>query len=353
MKKLILSLFILGTIGSLLFYSIYKSPGYKECMGGNLFVVNKLDHNISIIDLSQKTAIKTLEIGIEPHEVIISADKKYLIVSDFGNETNPASEIFLISTETFELLKTIHLKNKTKLHGLELSLDSNKILVTSEGASSLILLNIQTGEIESETKTLGKESHMVLRHPNKTIAYVANIGTNDVSVINYEKDSLVKNIYCGKGTEGLAITPNGNELWTCNKFEDSISIINTENLELIRKLKTGKMPVRLAISPDGSYCISSNHAEGNLYVFDTQSKEIVKKIELPGSSNLLDKLFNDSPTPSSLLFHPSKPFLFVINSNADRTVLLSTDTWKIIGSWKVGDIPDGIAINTQPDNCDF
>lgn len=352
MKKLILSLLVLGSICFGLFYTLYKSPGYNECMGGNLFVVNKLDHNISIIDLSQKEKTRTLDLGIEPHEVIVTADKKHLIVTDFGNKDNPADEIFLISTTTFKLEKTIQLKNRTKLHGLEMSPYPNKILVTSEGAASLMLVNIETGEIESETKTNGKESHMVLKHPIKPIAYVANIGTNDISIIDYEKDSLIKTIYCGKGTEGMALTPDGSELWVSNKFEDSLSIIDTEKMDLTSKLKTGKMPVRLAISPDGNFCVSSNHAEGTLYVFDTRSKEILKKIEFPGSSNIFDKLFNDSPTPSSLLFHPSDPFLFVINSNADRAMLLSTETWKIIGSWKVGDIPDGIAINVKPDDCD-
>lgn len=321
-------------------------------MGGNLFVVNKLDHSISVIDLTNNEKIKTIEVGIEPHEAMLSADKEVLIVSDFGNEKEPASKLFLFSTKTFELIKTIDLKNKTKLHGLAQTADADVILLTSEGSNSLLSIHLKTGEILSETKTLGTETHMVLSHPTKPIAYVSNIGTDNISVIDYKKDSLIRIIYSGDGSEGMALTPDGSELWVCNKFEDSISILNTETLQLVKKLKTDSKPVRVAITINGEYCVSSNLSSGNINVFDTKTKELVRRVEFPGSSNLIDKFFNDSPTPTGLLIHPTKPYLFVINSNADRAVVLSTDNWQIIGSWKVGDIPDGIALNEKPDDCE-
>lgn len=352
MKKLFTIGLIVGVASLSFLYFNYRSPEYKECMGGDLFVVNKLDPSITKIDLSNKKKVKTLVLGIEPHEAIISADKKTLIVSDFGNEEKSADELYLVSTETFKLIKTIKLKNKTKLHGLALSNNPDIILVTSEGAGSLMAVNIQSGKIESETKTLGKESHMVVPHPGRNIAYVANIGSNNVSVINYGKDSLIKNIYCGKGTEGIDLSKDGSELWLSNKFEDSISIISTESFELIQKLKTEKMPVRLAFTNDGKYCVVSNHAAGILSVYDVKTREIAHVVEFPGSSNMADKLFNDSPTPASLVFHPSKPWLFMVNSNADRAMLVSTETWKLMGSWKVGDIPDGMAFNEKPDDCE-
>tara|TARA_R110002096_G_scaffold276109_1_gene469869 strand:+ start:77396 stop:78454 length:1059 start_codon:yes stop_codon:yes gene_type:complete len=352
MKKGLIATTILLIVVLIFIFNKYKSPEYKECLGADLFVVNKLDHSLSKIDLSNKEEIKTLKLGIEPHEVIVSSDEKTLIVSDFGNNAQASNEIHLVDPEKFEIIRTISLEGHNKLHGICLSPNPEIILVTSEGSNSLIKLNIVTGKVMSETKTNGKESHMVLIHPQKPLAFISNIGSNDISVINYQNDSLLKNIYCGKGTEGISISPDGSELWLSNKFEDSISIIDTESLEIIDKLKTDKMPVRLAISPDGKYCVSSNHSSGNLNVFETKSKKLIKKIEFPGSTNVLDKLINDSPSPAGLLFHPNKPYLFVINSNADRATIISMEDWKIIGSWKVGDIPDGIALIEKPFSCD-
>lgn len=351
MKKWILVLLGMGFLACAFLYSYYRSPDYELCMGGNLFVVNKLDHSISIIDLANKEKIKTIDIGIEPHEALLSANKDILVVSDFGNEKKPASQLHLISTKTFKLLKTINLENKTKLHGLALTAEPDVILVTSEGSNSLLSLNLKTGEIESETKTLGTESHMVVSHPTKPVAYVSNIGTGNISIINYKKDSLIKTIYCGAGSEGLALSPKGDELWVCNKFEDSISIINTESLQMVEKLATGSKPVRLAISPDGLFCVSSNLVDGNLTIYNTKTRQLIKRVEFPGSKNIIDKFLNKNPTPTGLLFHPTKKILFIVNSNADSAEVLSTENWEIIGSWKVGDIPDGLALNVKPDDC--
>ena len=351
MKKWILVLLGVGFLALALLYSNFKSPEYELCMGGNLFVVNKLDHTISIIDLANKENEKTIDIGIEPYECLLLKDGKTLVVSDFGNDQKAANEIFLISTSNFEISKTIKLENKSKLHGLALGIDPNILLVCSEETNSLFTVNLESGKIISETKTEGKKSHMVLAHPEKPIAYVSNIESNSISVINYELDSLIKTIKTGKGAEGLALSKNGKELWVSNREENSINILNTENFQSIAKLKTDGRPVRLAISPDSKFCVSSNFAGGNLNVFNTQTKELVAKVEFPGSSNPIDKFFNDSPTPAGLLFHPTKPFLFVSNSNADRAVIVSTMNWEIIGSWKVGDIPDGLALNVKPDDC--
>jgi YVTN family beta-propeller protein len=47
------------------------------------------------------------------------------------------------------------------------------------------------------------------------------------------------------GTESLAITPDGSEVWVTNTKDNSITIINTSNYEVTNTLMTGGEPLKL------------------------------------------------------------------------------------------------------------
>ncbi len=352
MRKWGLGISLVACVLFAITYLSYKSTTPSFCAKGELIVVNKLGRSISAIDLNNQQKTKTYNLGIEPHECLVYPEKNIIIVSDFGKKDQKSNELYILSSEKFELLKTLNVPGHHQLHGLSLTPFPNVILVCSESSNSLLSINVQSGVIESEVNTQGVGAHMIISHPDKSIAYVSNIYTHNVSVIDYKNDSLIAVIPCGKGSEGLCLSKDGEELWVSNMNDHTITVINTATLEAIHTIETGKKPVRISMSPDGKYCVSSNFSDGSMSVFDVNSKQLIKIIKLPGSTNVLDRLFNKSPTPAGLTFHPAKPFLFVSNSNADQAVVISTDSWEVMGSWKVGDMPDGIAFNNKNNNCD-
>lgn len=352
MKKIVFILIGAGLGFFLWAYFSYHTYTGAPCLEGELAVVNKLDHTISFKSLSNSGRDTLIDLGIEPHEIQVSLDGEFWIISDYGSSEKKANRLFLVSTKTHKLLKTITTHRHQFLHGIALTEDPNKILVVAESTNNLLLIDLESGQLLREVYTGQLKSHMVVKHPATQIAYVSNMESGSVSIIDYLNNRILNVINCGRGTEGLAINKNGSELWISNRDDNTVLVLNTRTNFIERTLLTDALPVRVALSPDYKFAVVSNFSGKSITVFDANTKKLLHIVEFPGSGNWVDKIMNDTPTPAGLCFHPDKPFLFVSNSNADKAHIISTITWKIVGTLSVGDIPDGIGFIITEESCD-
>ena len=73
----------------------------------------------------------------------------------------------------------------------------------------------------------GVRPHAIAFTPEGATAYVANDGSNDVSVINTATNTLTATIPVGNDPRGVAVTPMGRYVYVGNRFSDTLSIIDT------------------------------------------------------------------------------------------------------------------------------
>ena len=63
---------------------------------------------------------------------------------------------------------------------------------------------------------------MIVTTPNETKFYVTNTVSGSVSVID-RSTGEVKVLATGPGTEGIAISPDGKEVWAASRIDDKIA----------------------------------------------------------------------------------------------------------------------------------
>lgn len=95
--------------------------------------------------------------------------------------------------------------------------------------------------------------------PDGSTVYVANAGSNTVSVIDAATGLVTKTIKVGRTPSGLALKLDGSRLFVANAGSNTVTIINTSTRAVTKTIKVGSGPVGLAFSPDGTA----------LYVTDT------------------------------------------------------------------------------------
>ncbi len=346
MKKIKLILVLLGVffLTSLIIIYVVRRPSYTIQTNGKLYIVNKLSSNITIFDLYQGKVINNeLPINIEPHEATTLTNQQKVIVTNYGAPHVIGKSITVINTETNKPEKIIQLDESLRPHGIVAIPQSNKVVVVTDLSNDLLVVNVETGFVEKKIPTQQQFSHLLVLHPNKPLAYVTNINSNSVSVINLEQDQVIKIIPCGLGAEGIDITPDGSEIWVSNNEENSISIISTDNHQVIDTLSAGKDPSRLKFSVDGSHCLVTNAADGTISVYNRYAKKLIKTITIPGKKKLIEKILYKSPRPVAILTHPNGLYAFVANSNANKIEVIDMQTFSIVSSIGTGKIPDGLA----------
>ncbi len=334
---------VIVSVSALLFTSLLARAG-------TLVVLNKSDATASFLDTKMGKSLATIPVGDGPHEAAASPDFSLVVVCNYGTR-RAGSTLTVIDVKSQRAIKTIDLTPYHRPHGIVFLEDGKRVLVTAEAEKKLLLVNIEIGKVEAAIDTDQQASHMVAVARDGSLAFVANIASGSVSVIDLHKRELKKVIRTGAGTEGVFVHPTRPEVWVTNTRANSVSIIDMRSLEVVAGMKSGANPIRVAITPDGAYALVSCARAAEVWVYDTATHDVVAKIlmdEEPVSDDekqtrLFSDRFDQSPVPVGIQIQPDGKLAYVSNTNADVISVIDLSTWKIVNRLRAGKEPDGMA----------
>ena len=267
---------------------IFRLPSYTIQTSGKLYIVSKVSEDVQVFNLFTGKKIAEIPIDILSHEAITTIDKNSVVLTNYGS--SDGNIIKVINTKTNEVKKTIDLKGNIRANGIVAFPEPNKVAVIDYVSNNLLVLNIETDSIEKQIQTKQKKSHLLVLHPSSAIAYVTNINSGSISVIDLNLNEVIKIIPCGLGRKGIAITPDGSEIWVTNTKLNSITVINTSTYQIIDTLSTSDEPLKLKFSVDGKYCLVTNAIEGTISVYNQHSKKKIKTIILHGITTVFEQI---------------------------------------------------------------
>ncbi len=240
-----------------------------------------------------------------------------------------------------------------------------------EASTGQVLFKIPVGEKPAHLDTAGD------------YIFVANEGSDSVSVIDVMKKGVVKTIKVGKSPHGLRVSKDGKMAVVANKGESTISLIDAENLEEVTKITVGKSPVQVAISPESKYAFVTKEEGNELVKVNLIIKQVVGAglgahvgiAKLPGTPrdvdiNDKDVLFAVSQgtnevsvisaidmnaltkfpvtvgdKPKGVAVDTISKMAFVTNTESDSVSAISTESFEVLKTASAGDKPQGIAVN--------
>ena len=331
-------------LGLALLVGFASSAGAAEL----LIVLNKSDGTASLLDAKTGAAKATVPVGKTPHEVEVLADGKTAAVSNYGTGAEPGRTITFIDLEKGAPAGTLELPEGARPHGLK-ALSDGRLLVTAEGLKELLVVDPKARRVAARIPTAQETSHMVVAPADGSRAYVANIGSGSLTVVDLAAGKVVRSVPTGEGAEGIAMTPDGREVWITNRGADSVSVLDTKTLAVAATLKVPQFPIRVKITPDGKRALVSCARSGDVAVFDVASRKEVKRIAIdreavPGSEDrLFSTRFGKSPVPVGLLIDPGGKRAWVASTNADVVSAIDLDRLAVVGRLTAGKEPDGLA----------
>lgn len=313
-----------------------------------LVVLNKSEATASLIDLEGGTVRATLPTHHGPHEAAVSPDGRLALIGNYGSRESPGSSLTVIDVAAAKVVKTIDLGEYRRPHGLLFLPDGKRALVTAEDNRALLLIDVGKGVVENSFATDQEVSHMVEVALGGTRAFVANIGSGSVSVIDLEKGIIIRTIETGAGAEGISATVDGKEIWVTNRSADTVSVIDAESLEILAQIPCASFPIRAKATPDGKHVLVSCARTADIAVLDVATREEVRRIPqdlraVDTEERLFGDRFGESSVPIGIVVHPSGKKAWVAHTNADVVVEIDLESWKIVRLLEAGREPDGMA----------
>ena len=162
--------------------SIFMLPA---TWGATLVVANKAEATASLINLENGKIFATIPTGEGPHEVGISPNGLFALVSNYGKRGSTGHSLTLIDIASARAVKTIDLGEFRAPHGVEW-LNNEHAAVTVEDNRALVVVDVDDGTVVKSIATDQDVSHMVSVDVGGKRAYTSNMGSGSITVIDLE-----------------------------------------------------------------------------------------------------------------------------------------------------------------------
>jgi YVTN family beta-propeller protein len=316
--------------------------------GATLVVANKAEATASLIDLTSGTVVATLPTDDGPHEVGMSPDGRFALVTNYGRRAQAGHSLTLIDVPNAAVLKKIELGDHTRPHGVEW-LDDRHAAITVEDSKALIVVDVETGAVVRTIRTDQDVTHMVALAPEAQRAYTANIGSGSITVIDLEKGERERSIPTGAGAEGIAVTDSGARIWVTNRDDDTVTVLDADTLETIKEMGSEGFPIRATATPRGQVLVTRARA-GDLVVYSADTLEEVRTVAFDLTSMDVDERlfgdrFGDSSVPIGVVVDDTGERAWVAHANADVITEIDLATGEIARYLRAGREPDGMGFS--------
>jgi YVTN family beta-propeller protein len=312
-----------------------------------LLVVRKSGDAVDFIDPGSGLRLATVATGAGPHEISVAPGGAQAVVSNYGERDRPGTTLSLLDLQQPRELRRIDLAPHGRPHGVAWYAP-DRIAVTTEGSQHLLLVDPRDGRIVRAIPTAQETSHMVVVDAAARRAYVTSIGSGSTSVLDLEAGTRLADIATGRGSEGLALAPDGREVWVAARADDTISVIDADTLAVTARLAVPGVPIRIAMTPDRRTALVTCAGSGELVVIDTatRSERSRHRVDVPlapgAAARPFARLAPGSVLPVGLLVAPDGRSAYVAATMGDRVVQLDVTSGEMLREIDVGGEPDGL-----------
>lgn len=243
-----------------------------------LVVLNK-EGTVSFIDVATRRTVAKSKTGDGPHELVVTEDGKYAVVSNFDN----GRTLSVIDTAAHKEVHRVDISPLSRPHGLFAA--DGKVYFTAEGSGAIGRYDPATNRVDWTLKSGQSGTHMILLSRDRSRIFTANTESGSVTIFQRPagagEDWRRTNVRVGNGSEGFDLAPDEKQLWVANGEDGTVSIVDVATAKAIATIKVGTVRSnRLKFTPDGKRVLVSDLGSGDLVILDVATRQVIQKIRV-------------------------------------------------------------------------
>lgn len=209
--------------------------------------------------------------------------------------------------------------------GIDISIDETIAIVANIGSDNVTIIDLS--DLTTTNVAVGSNPTDVAINHAVTKAYVTNSSSDNVTVIDLS-DNTTSTIAVGDSPQGIDITPDDTKAVVANRVDDNVTII-TLSTEATTTVSVGTDPYGVACTPDSLKAIVANESSDNVTIITFAG----------GTTNVTvgDRPFGISITPDG-------SYAGVANFTSDTITIIDLSD-NSTSSVIVGDSPFGVTSN--------
>lgn len=290
-----------------------------------LLVGNKGEDSFGIYDLADGKQLAKLPTGSQPHEIAVMGDGTQAAVVNYGGTT-----IDVFDLDPLGKVATIELAPNKRPHGLLWMPKSERLIATTEGSSSVSIVEPDGTLTSIPTGQTG--SHMVALLGEER-AFVANIGSGTVSVLDLKANRKLRDLTTGGKPEGVAVA--GGKVFVGDLTAPRLTVFDAGTYEKLAELAIDGNAIRVIASPDGKTVATSNVNKGTVTLIDTATHSVLRSFPVSG---------DPQAAQVTLIWSTDGKSLYAAETERNQVAEIDVDTGKVLRRIDVGKNGDGLAV---------
>lgn len=291
---------------------------------GTVLIADKKDDVLYFVDRVTRTVEDSIAVGRGPHEVAMHPTEPVAYVANYEGD----GSISIIDLDDRIERERIMLEPGSRPHGIQVDASGSAVYVTAEGLQAVLELDPETGTVQRTMPTDQETTHMLAL--GEQHIYTANIGSGNATALNRSDGDVAAHVNTGEGAEGIAITPDGSEVWVSNRADDTVSIIDPETLEVVDTFAVEGFPLRIYMTPDGRTALLACARANEVAIVDIETREVTDRLPT-------------GEAPVGIQITPDGTEAFVGNMNGGSVTILDLETRTVSETISLGRGPDGMA----------
>jgi len=198
---------------------------------------------VDVVDMQQQKVVKTLPVS-QPHNAFNAGSNRYLFVSAMG-----ANQIDVIDLTTMAYSAEVAVGGIPRPYVV--TPDGTTMYVAVTDLHGFMKVDVASGKMQRVT--MPAENHTPKQRP-------------------YEPSNTL--------THGLALSPDGAELWVTSLLDDSLYVYDVKANKITGRVQVGDGPNWVTFSPDGKYVCVSNTGTDDVSIIDARARREVKRVKV-------------------------------------------------------------------------
>ncbi|MGG1946988.1 beta-propeller fold lactonase family protein [Trinickia sp. NRRL B-1857] len=315
---------VAGAFAAACFAAAAMSPAAHA---SDVVVLNSGEATLSLIDqATQQMVPGKIPTGKEPHHLMLAPGGHSLIVAD-----SVSNDLMFVDPKTGKVQK--RLENIEDPYQLGFSPDGKWFVTTG---LRLDRLDIYSYDSKTETPTLVKRlplatmpSHMAFTKDSKTVFVTLQV-SGQVAAVDLATQTVKWKMNVGDTPAGLWLTPGDNYLLVGMTGEDDVAVVDWRKQSVVKRIQTGKGAHNFRSLDDGVHVAVSNRVASTISIIDENTLTNVGDI-----TGLM-------PGPDDMELTADKRYMWVTFRFAKHVGIIDMASRKLIKTIAVGRSPHGI-----------
>src|SRR2546427_1094768 len=245
---------------------------------GRIYVANRGDGTISVIDSATKTVVGTITVGDIPAELAVNpaTNRLYLTHSDNNITT-------VIDGSTGQVVGNIAVPQNVK--AIAVNSVTNTVYLTGGGSSGSVRgsrLFVVSGSNNTVIRTIdiGSGPFSIAVNPNSNRVYVANFYDWTISVVDGSLKSVIATLPVSGAPDGLAVNPGTNRLYVNDETHNSLLVLDASTYAILAQVPVGSFPNAVGLNPRTNRVYVVNSASGSVTIVDGNTNAVVSNLKV-------------------------------------------------------------------------